>query len=167
MGTGMDAVISKKKFDVYINLGSFLVDVKSVKLEKMYEKFVKYKNVYHNFVGDQNLLNDIAFGKIGYYPFKFGLASPYYSDKDSDNPPKDNIFSFIKNIKYKEIFTFIPKDEKELINKGYSPFVIHQWNGKWMYGLGLTIYRRLAQYYIRYAGIWNEMCKTFPGYCKK
>ena len=120
MGTGMDAVIAKKKFDIYINLGSFLVDVKSVKLEKMYEKFVKYKNAYHDFVGDQNLLNDIAFGKIGYYPFKFGLASPYYSDKDSDNPPKDNIFSFIKNIKYKEIFTFIPKDEKELIKKGYT-----------------------------------------------
>ena len=166
MRTGMDALISKKKFDIYINLGSFLIDVKLVKKEKMYEKFVKYKNAYNTSIGDQNLLNDIAFGKIGYYPFKFGLASPYNDDKDSDNPPTNNLFSFIKNIKYKEIFTFIPKDEKELISKGYSPFVIHQWNGKWMFGLGLTIYRRLAQYYIRYAGIWDEMCKMFPGYCK-
>ena len=167
MRTGTDAIITKEKFDVYINLGSFLVDVKLVKKEKMYEKFVKYKYAYNTSIGDQNLLNDIAFGKIGYYPFKFGLASPYDNDKDSDNPPTDNLFSFIKDIKYKEKFTFIPKDEKELINKGYSPFVIHQWNGKWMFGSGLTIYRRLAQYYIRYAGIWDEMCEIFPGYCTK
>ena len=167
MKTGTKAVITKKKFDIYINIGSFLIDVKLVKQEKMYEKFVKYKYAYNTSIGDQNLLNDIAFGRIGYYPLKFGLASPYDNDKDSDNPPKHNLFSFIKNIKYKKKFTFIPKNEKELIKKGYSPFVIHQWNGKWMFGLGLTIYRRLAQYYIRYAGIWDEMCQIFPGYCIK
>ena len=167
MKTGTKAVITKKKFDIYINIGSFLIDVKLVKQEKMYEKFVKYKYAYNTSIGDQNLLNDIAFGRIGYYPLKFGLASPYDNDKDTDNPPKHNLFSFIKNIKYKKKFTFIPKNEKELIKKGYSPFVIHQWNGKWMFGLGLTIYRRLAQYYIRYAGIWDEMCQIFPGYCIK
>ena len=51
--------------------------------------------------------------------------------------------------------------------QAYNPVIMHQWNGKWMDGDGLTIYRRIAQYYIKYAGIWNEMCEKYPGYCKK
>lgn len=63
------AMISKKKYKRYINI---------------YEKCVKNKDIYHNEIADQDLLNDILFGKIGYLPFKFGMRSPYGKDVDSD-----------------------------------------------------------------------------------
>ena len=79
-----------------------------------------------------------------------------------DNPYKlyTKSYSLVK-------YTFNAKNIIKFIQLGYNPIVIHQFNGKWMYGKGLTIYRRLAQYYIKIAGIWNEMCKEFPGYCQK
>ena len=166
-GTNKYALISKKFFDIYINVGSFLIDVKKVKSENIYEKFVKYKNVYRSHIAVQDLLNDIAYGRIGYYPLKFGLLSPFINDKNSDIGDYKKELSFVNNIKYKNIFTFIPKNANELFKLSYNPYVIHQWNGKWMNGLGLTVYRRLAQYYIRYAGIWNEVCQVHPGYCIK
>ena len=43
--------------------------------------------------------------------------------------------------------------------QAYNPVIIHQWNGKWTYGSGLTIYRRIAQLYIKYAGILDETCE--------
>ena len=42
------------------------------------------------------------------------MAYPYDNDKESDNIPTYNLVSFIKNIKYKEKFTFIQIDKKEL-----------------------------------------------------
>lgn len=167
LGIGKYATISKKKFDIYINVGNFIINVTKVKKEKMYEKFIKYKNIYKSAVADQHLLNDIAFGKIGYIPLKFGLRSPYKNDKESENPPLINGYSFVNRIKFKNIFPFIPKNESQLFKEGYSPVVIHHCNIKWMYGKGMTIYRRLAQYYIRLAGIWDELCNKFPGYCIK
>ena len=163
---GKYAKITKKRFNVYINTGSFLINVKMIKSFNIYAKFIKYKNVYQHFYGDQDLLNDIAFGKIGYLPIKFGIRSPYTNDYNSDKAKKSN-FKYINKIKFKNIFTFIPKNENELFRYGYNPVVIHQLNGKWMDGSGLTIYRRLAQYYIKLAGIWREMCEKHPGYCEK
>ena len=167
LGIGKYANISKKKFAIYINVGNFIINVTKVKKEKMYEKFIKYKYIYKSAVADQHLLNDIAFGKIGYIPLKFGLRSPYKNDKDSENPPLINGYSFVNRIKYKNKFRFIPNNEFQLFKEGYSPVVIHHCNVKWMFGKGMTIYRRLAQYYIRLAGIWEELCNKFPGYCIK
>lgn len=65
------------------------------------------------------------------------------------------------------IYSFIPKTIDKILQMGYNPIIIHQWNGKWMFGKGMTVYRRLAQYYLKLAGVWDETCKTFPGYCKK
>ena len=89
-GIGKYAKISKKIFDIYINVGNFLIDVKGVKSKKMYQKFVKYKNNYHSSIGDQDLLNDVAFGYITYLPFKFGMISPYFNDKDSEMARNNN-----------------------------------------------------------------------------
>lgn len=52
-------------------------------------------------------------------------------------------------------------------SQALNPVIVHQWYGKWIRGKGLTIYRRIAQYYIKYAGIWNEMCQKYPRACKK
>ena len=163
---GKYAKITKKKFNVYINTGSFLINVKMIKYYNIYKKFIKYKNIYKHSYGDQDLLNDIGFGKIGYLPIKFGIRSPYINDNDSDAGKNSN-FKYINKIKLKYLFNFLPKNENELFRLGYNPVVIHQLNGKWMDGKGLTIYRRLAQYYIKLAGIWDEMCEKHPGYCKK
>ena len=159
------AKITKKRFNVYINVGSFLINVKKVKLYNMYDKFRKYKNEYNSKVGDQNLLNDIAYNKTGYLPMRFGLRGPYMNDHDSDFG-KNSIFGFINKIKINN-FNFIPNNENDLLKIGYNPVVVHQCNGKWMDGKGMTVYRRLAQYYIKMAGIWDEICLIFPGYCQK
>jgi len=164
--------ISKKKLDIYINVGHFLVNVKKVKSENMYEKYLKYKNVYSNRICDQDLLNDIAYGKIGYLPIKYGLFAPFRNDYESDFKSYTNQYQFfqmneLKLLNKSKKFPFIPRNTDEFFRQSYNPVVIHQWNDKWVYGSGLSIYRRLAQYYIRYAGIWEEMCVKLPKYCIK
>jgi len=166
---GNMAKINKKPFNVYINLGHFLLNVKKIKSLNMYEKYLNNKNVYNNIIADQDLLNDIAQEQIGYLPIKFGLFSPFLNDEESDNLNIKNQYEFynMNEDKLKNTSSYIPKNSKDYFKLSYNPVVIHQWNGKWMKGSGLSIYRRLCQYYIRYAGIWNELCTRFPGYCQK
>ena len=163
---GKYGVISKKPMDIYINGGNYLVDVKKVKNEKMYDKFVEHKDAYKDIIADQDLLNDIAYGKIGYLPMRFGVIPPFSDDRSSDAFHFENK-RFIERVKYKERFPFLPKDSNEMNLQGFNPVIIHQWNSKWIQGAGLTIYRRIAQYYIKLAGIWDEMCQKHPGYCQK
>jgi len=59
------------------------------------------------------------------------------------------------------------KNENDLFYQSYNPYIVHQFLEKWMFGKGITIFRRIAQYYIKYAGIWDEMCSKFNGYCSK
>ncbi len=160
--------ISKKKMDIYINVGNYLIDVRKVKKKKMYNKFFKNKNEYRaSIVADQDLLNDVANGKIGYMPMKYGMIGPFTNDKESDNPPYKTYYTFLGKTQYFKKYPFLPKDRNEMNLQAYNPFVIHQWNGKWAIGSGLTIYRRIAQYYIKYAGVWDEMCQKLPGFCEK
>ena len=164
--------ITKKKLDIYINVGHFLVNVKKVKSENMYEKYLKYKNVYSNRICDQDLLNDIAYGKIGYLPIKYGLFAPFRNDYESDFQPYISQYQKLRMNEFKLLnkskeFPFLPRNTYEFFKRSSNPVVIHQWNDKWVDGSGLSIYRRLAQYYIRYAGIWEEMCIKLPKYCNK
>jgi len=162
--------ISKKKMDIYINAGNYLLDVKKAKNERMYEKFTEKKNYYRaSKIADQDILNDVAIGKIGYLPMKFGIIAPFGNDKDSDTPPYNTDYKYVERLKlkYKKKYPFLPKNRYEMNLQAYNPVVIHQWNGKWMLGSGLSIYRRLAQYYIKLAGIWDEMCQKHPGFCMK
>ena len=164
---GSLAKITNKIFDIYISIGTFLIDVKKVKEEKMYEKFVNHKKYYRSHQGDQDLLNDVAFGRITYLPFKYGMISPFEKDKDSELAKSENLYSsYTKKLRLQEQFPFLPKDETEFLRMGYGPYIIHHCHFKWMHGKDLTVYRRLAQYYIKMAGISNEICEEFPGYCK-
>ena len=156
---GKKSLITNQTYKSYINIGSFLINVTKVKSENMYDKFVKYKNYYHSHIGDQDLLNDISIGKVGMYNMKFGKYSPLLDDNTTYFPSSFNL--------NKNIAKYFPNNIIEYLKSGYTSPVIHQWNGKWSKGSGLTLYRRLAQYYIRYAGIWEETCKKFPGYCIK
>ena len=154
---GKKSLITKQIYKSYINIGTSLVNVPLYKSEKVYEKLVKYKDYYHSHYGDQELLNDILMGKIGMYPIKFGQISLF---KNDEKPLIPNYYN--KNLK-----SLFPQNKTEYLYNGYIPFIIHQWNSKWSKGFGLTIFRRIAQYYIRYAGIWEEICKKLPGYCIK
>ena len=159
---------SKKALDIYINTGSYLVDIKKAKSEKIYEKIVKNKSLYKpSGIYEQDLLNDIAYGKIGYLPIRFGLKAPFTDDKISDSPPfRTDYNNILEKAKYKEKYN-LPKNRFEMNSQAFNPVVIHQWNGKWIRGRGLSIYRRIVQNYIRIAGIWDEICPVFPGVCKK
>ena len=160
--------ISKQRLYVYINTGHYLVNVKKAKENKIYEKIVENKKVYkpYTIIG-QHVFNDVSYGQIGFLPVKFGLIGAYNNDQLSDNPPFKTRYDYIERVKNKENYDFLPKNQDEMNVQAFSPVIIHQWNGKWQRGKGITIYRRIAQYYIRLAGIWDEMCKVHPGYCRK
>ena len=154
---GQKSLVTKKIYKTYINIGSFLVNVTKVKSENMYEKFVKYKNAYHSRIGEQDLLNDISIGKVGMYHVKYGIWGIFVNDYHP-------IIPLHYNKKFRQYF---PQNITDYFITGFTMNVLHQWNGKWMKGEGLTIFRRIIQYYIRYAGIWKETCEKFPGYCIK
>jgi hypothetical protein len=73
-------------------------------------------------------------------------------------------FQFINLSKNDNNYSYIPKDFNEYNIQAFNPVIAHHWNAKWMEGNGITIYRRLAQYYIFLAGIWEETCKKYPVY---
>ena len=160
-------IISNKTLDIYINAGNYLIDINKVKNKKMYEQFIKHKNAYKSKIADQNLLNDVGYGQIGYMPMKFGIIAPFRTDNKSDTYPFWTEYWYFEKAKYKWKYPFLPKNRNEMNLQAYNPVVIHQFNGKWMDGSGLSIYRRIAQYYIKLAGIWDEMCQKYPGYCYK
>ena len=63
-----------------------------------------------------------------------------------------------------------PENPKSLLNitaQFLNPVYIHVMcgKGKWSLGRGLSIYRHLVKYFIKMAGIWDELCKKKPGYC--
>jgi len=163
---GKYAKVSKKKFIKFINTGSMLIDVKRYKKEEIYEKCAKNKNAYNDANGDQDLLNDILYGKVGYLSRVFGFRSFFRDNRELNAVLRINNFSnYSSNSKAKYLLN--TNIYKEFILLGFNPIIVHQFKGKWMFGKGLTIYRRLAQYYIKLAGVWNEMCRDFPGYCYK
>jgi lipopolysaccharide biosynthesis glycosyltransferase len=166
-GIGKIGIYSNKSLNVYINGGNYLIDVKKVKLINMYEKFIKYKNIYNPIFAEQDMLSDLAYGHVGYLLIRFGLISPYYNDTQSDNPPFKTFFQAIKLKKIDKNYSYIPHNFNEYNLQAFNPVIAHHWNAKWMDGNGMSIYRRLVQYYILLAGISEETCKKFPGYCKK
>ena len=166
-GIGKFGNYSKKFLNVYINGGNYLIDVKKVKTKNMYKKFVKYKNLYNSIFAEQDMISDIAYGQVGYLPIRFGLISPYYNDTQSDIPPFNTVFQTINLEKVGNNYSYIPFNFNEYNLQAFNPVIAHHWNAKWMDGNGMSIYRRLVQYYIFLAGIWKETCKKYPGYCKK
>ena len=162
--------VSNKTLNIYINTGNYLIDVKKVKEQNMYEKYLKYRVEYYDSnIADQNIINDIAYGKIGYLPMKFGAHPLFSNDKESDSIPSESVYdlwNFYNKIKISNEYPHLLRNDKDLFLQSYNPVIVHSISEKWMYGGGITLFRRLAQYYIKYAGIWDEMCITLPGYCK-
>ena len=166
-GLGKLGIFSNQSLNIYINVGNYLIDVKKVKLKNMFKKFTKYRHLYKSIWAEQDMLNDLAKGKVGYLPIRFGLISPFFNDTYSDIPPFNTIFQTINLTKINYNNSNIPHNYYEYNLQSLNPVIVHHWNAKWMDGNGISIYRRLAQYYIRLAGIWDETCRKLSGYCQK
>ena len=163
--------IHKKPLTTYINTGSYLINVTKVKMENMYGKIIKERNAYFNsLIADQDLINDIAYGKIGYLPIKFGAYPLFKNDNLSNEVQSNNMYEqwnfYSKIIESDAKYPDNLRNEIDLYLQAYNPVIVHQFDGKWMKGEGMSIYRRIVQYYIKYAGIWEELCQIFPGYCQ-
>ena len=160
--------ISNKSLNVYINTGNYLIDVQKVKKINMYKLFLKYKNIYAPLLAEQHMINDIAYGKIGYLPVEFGLVPPFSNDVlfHLNNKSKAIYDTFNLRI-ISNNSNFLPKTYYEFLLAAYNPIIVHQWNGKWADGKGMNIYRILCQYFIELSGMKEEICNTHPGYCKK
>ena len=159
--------LNNNKYNItkYLNIGSLLLNVKKLKKYKFWNFYTEKKNLKFRGARDQSLFN-ILIPDIykDYIPFRFGGLSPFNSDQNSDNL----IYTHygIKNLlKSNSSFPFPKISLPKITAQLYNPVFIHQWNGKWYKGKGLSIFRYLAKYFIKIAGVWDEICKIKPGYC--
>ena len=99
-------------------------------------------------------------------PFRFGGYTILCNDKNSDNL-KFNDLGLENWLKSKLSNSMPEKPDNlfKLISQLYNSVFIHQFCCKWNRGIGLAIYRNLAKYFIKLAGIWEELCKKRSGYC--
>ena len=152
----------------YINIGSLLLNVKQLKKVKFWDKYTKNRNLKLRGAPDQALFNILVpDNKKDYFPFKFGGISLFNNDKDSDNLIF-NDFGLEKWLKsnLSNSFPNNPKNIFKSVAQMYNSYFIHQISYKWYKGSGLSIYRHLAKYFIKLAGIWDELCTIKPGYCQ-
>ena len=164
---GVFGKISNRTLNIYINVGNYLIDVNRVKIKNMYNLFLKYKNVYGPPFAEQLMINDIAYGKIGYLPVEFGLVPPFSDDDFFFNRKKKSLYKLYNIKMISKNSNFLPKNYEDFLHSAFNPVIVHSWNGKWSNGKGMNIYRKLCQYFIELTGIKSEICGKFPGYCKK
>ena len=152
----------------YINIGAILLDIKKIKLNNIWEKFTNNRFLKLSGAPDQTLFNIIIpDNKKNYLPFKFGGFTLFANDKNYDSSIfSDFGFKSWLNSTESNSLPEKPNSEREIIYSLYNPRFIHQFDGKWATGNGLSIYRLLAKYFILIAGIRNEICHKKPGYCR-
>ena len=125
----------------YINIGSILLDVNKFKSNKIWLNYIE--NRYLQLVGqpDQTLINIlIPDDKKNYLPFKFGGFSLFSDDKNYDYMKFEDFgFKNWLNSIYSKYLPEKPDSENGIIIKLYNPRFIHQFNGKWENGTGLSI----------------------------
>ena len=162
-------LLQKKGYKIkkYLNIGSLIINVTAFKINNIWDKYTKNRYLPLRGQPDQSLLNIIIpDDKKDYFPFTFGVFSIFTNDN-----------GFAKNIYYDGGFkkwlaselNNLPENPKTLAEY-YSLYnnaiFIHQFEGKWERGQGLSRCRNAAKYYIKLAGIWEELCSKKPGYCK-
>jgi hypothetical protein len=152
----------------YLNIGSILLNVKKLKENNVWKVYIKNRHLKMKGKPDQTLFNIVVpDNKKDYFPLRFGGLIPFINDRDSDKLKfHDNSFEKWLNSPFSKSFPENPNNLFKFTAQLYNPTFIHQWIGKWASGRGLSIYRNLAKYFIKLAGIWDEICKIKPGYCK-
>lgn len=160
----------KVKYNItkYINIGSILIDVKRFKQSNIWINYTKNRNITLKGQPDQTLINIIIPDSLkNYLPFKFGGICLFSNDENSDSLTFRQFLGY-KNWINSSLSVSLPenpKSEKGILLQLYNPRFIHQFYGKWAKGLGLSIYRHLAKYFMLLSGITFHLCKRKPKYC--
>ena len=151
----------------YLNIGALIINVTEFKMNNIWDKYTKNRNLQVEGAPDQTLLNIIIpDDKKDYFPFRFGVYSIFIDDNSFKNNTYNNdcglkswFASELNNLQDN------PKTMSEYFSLYNNSIFIHQFIGKWYKGQGLSIFRNSAKYFIKLAGIWNELCLKKPGYC--
>ena len=159
--------IQKYNSKKYLNIGALLINVTEFKINNIWDKYTKNRNLHIKGAPDQTLLNIIIpDDKKDYFPFRLGV----YSIFKDDNSLKKNQYNDcgLKNWLLSELNNLPdnPKTLSEYFSLYNNSIFIHQFIGKWYKGQGLSMYRNSTKHFIKLAGIWNELCMKKPGYCK-
>jgi hypothetical protein len=157
-------ICSKYKMTKYINIGSILLNVKELKNNHFWANYTKNRNIELFGAPDQALFNILVPDeKKDYFPLRLGGLAPIKNDQDFDSFKFNNL-GLIEDLMNK-LGTTLEISKYYLLSQLYNAVFIHQFDGKWKNGSGLSIYRNLAKYFINLAGIRNELCKVNAGYC--
>lgn len=157
-------VCSMYNITKYINIGSILLNIKELRNNHFWSNYTKNRYIKLFGAPDQALFNILVPDeKKDYFPLGFGGLIPIKDDQNFDS----FIFNDFGLLQYlmNKLGTTLEASRYYLLSQLFSPVFIHQIDGKWKNGGGLSIYRNLAKYFIHLAGIWNELCRLNSGYC--
>ena len=165
----IDAFVKKYNISKYLNIGSVLLNVKELKKNNFWDLYTKMRNIQLGGAVDQTLFNIVVpDDKKNYYPIRFGGFSILCTDNETENLNYED-FGYTKffNSNLSNSWPENPKSFLNMTAQLLNPVYIHVMcgNGKWSLGRGLSIYRHLVKYFIKMAGIWDELCQKKPGYC--
>ena len=163
----IDKFVKNYNITKYINIGSIIINVTEFKINNIWEKYTKNRYIKLGGAVDQTLLNIIIpDSKKDYFPFRLGV----YSILPKENSLyKKNYFDHGLKSWLESKSNYLPENPKSLLeyfSQMLNPIFIHQFYGKWYRGKGLSIHRNLVKFFIKLAGIWEELCTKRPGYCK-
>ena len=151
----------------YLNIGSILLNVKELKHNHFWDYYTSNRNLKLKGAKDQALFNILVpDNKKNYFPIRLGGICIFKNDREYDKMIFNDFG--IKNWLISNLGNSFPENPKNFYIYAihhFNSLFIHQFSDKWNSGSGLSIYRNLNKYYIKLAGIWNELCKLEPGYC--
>ena len=129
-------------------------------MNNIWDKYTKNRNLHVEGAPDQTLFNIIIpDDKKDYFPFRLAVYSIFEDDNsfnekiyDNDSGLRNWIASELNNLPDN------PKTMSEYCSLYNNSIFIHQFLGKLYFGQGLSICRNSAKFFIKLAGIWDELC---------
>ena len=139
-----------------------------MKKHHFWDYYLSKRNLKIEGAPDQSLFNILVpDNKKNYFPVRLGGICIFNNDKDFDKMIFNDFG--IGNWLTSELANSFPENPKNIniyAIQLFNSLFIHQFSEKWNKGSGLSIYRNLAKYFIKIAGIWDELCLIEKGYCK-
>ena len=151
--------IKKYNSTIYLNIGSLIINVTEFKINKIWDKYIRSRNLHIGGAADQTLLNIvIPDDKKDFFPFRLGVFSIFRKDNSFEKKAYNDVG--LKSWLASKLNTLPenPKTIREYFSLYNNSIFIHQFAGKWFRGEGLSKCRNAAKYYMKLAGIWKELC---------
>ena len=159
--------IKKYNSKKYLNIGALIINVNEFKINKVWDKYTRNRNLHIRGKPDQTLLNIIIpDDKKDYIPFRLGVFSIFREDNSFEKGDYNDWG--LKRWLASKLNTLSdnPKTISEYFYLYNNSTFIHQFIGKWFRGQGLSKCRKAAKYYMKLSGIQKALCLKKPGYCK-